>query len=176
MKKSLRFLAFLLMSCLLLCTAAGCNKEGEQDTPVQGEENSFYGYTFAPIQETENISNAQKKELLDHLKEAGEPKKGVSFYGYDAQWQEDGSLNVLGFVRNNCGNDICDIKGTFEVIQGSTVVARADFTLGEEQFGQLQDKDNRPWTLKYTAAQVQEHVEDLSQYTMKVTVDYTILQ
>jgi SLAP domain-containing protein len=168
---------FVLMS-ICLCVVfmfAGCNQRSEI-TISQPTSISQLGYSFAPTQSADKVSDVEKKNLLNELKKADAPRKGISFYGYDAQYKDDGSLEVKGFVRNNTGDTVFDIKGTFDILYNNIKIASAEFDMNKSQFGELVNKDNRPWTLLFKPSQVTEKVDSLEGYIVKVNVDYKIIK
>ena len=152
----------ILFSISLVLFFTGCAKKG-------------ISYSFSPIQERAGITQEEKDKVEELLKSAPKMPKGISFYSYEIQKAKDGSLKVNGFVRNNTGDDVCNIFGAFRIESDDKKFASADFSLDESTFGVLKNGDSRPWSLIYNKHQVLSSLEDIDSYVISVDVEYEIL-
>jgi SLAP domain-containing protein len=160
MYKRLLLVIFTLL--FLFITVCSCSKD------------SSTSISFSPINSA-NYSKKEKDYLHEQIKKAGALPKGVSFYGYDATFEKDGRLIVKGFIRNNTGKQIYNIQGTIAIMDKKKLVAKAYFICNLEQFGKLNNKDSRPWTLIYPEVFVKKEAFNLAQYTIEADMEYTFL-
>ena len=160
-------IVFITVAMLLISGCSKDNKSGEAN------EKDINGFSFGPNQSVQEISDTEKRELSRHLKAAGKPVNGLSYYGYSLIWADDGSLVIKGFIRNNTGKTVSDISGTFEVSSEEILIAKAVFSLNKDQFGKLDNKDNRPWSLIFPSEMIREKIYNIEKYTVTVIAEYT---
>lgn len=132
----------LIFAILILITAfTGCTKK-------------ITVYSFGPKEDLTKISQTQKDLLQQKLNEAPKIKEGLSYYGYNAKFDDEGSLIVDGFFMNNTGNTAKNITGVITIDcviskEYTLTIAKGQFEFKEQDFGKLKNGEARPWQLKF---------------------------
>ncbi len=159
MKKSV-FVKMILpiFLCAVLLGLSGCSSE--------------QSYSFGPNDDVSGFSSEYKADLQEKLNAAGNAPAGLSYYGYQTKFDDQGQLIVDGFFRNRTGDTITDLKCTITIMVDLITVAYGEFNIPESEFGTLKSGDSRPWTLIFTAEDVLAKDQDLSKYDVKVEATY----
>ncbi len=151
--------ALVLAACIMMLGFAGCS--GNQS------------YSFGPQENVSEISSEYQAKLQERLNAAGVAPVGVSFYGYNATFDDQGRLTVEGFFRNRTGETITNLECDITIRVENITVAYGHFSLPEEDFGTLESGDSRPWTLIFGSDDVINRGQDMSNYQVMVECNYT---
>lgn len=157
-------ISLILVLIILVAMFTGCRKQ-------------FKEYSFGPNVDVTSITQEYKDYLQKQLENTDKAERGLSFVGYNAEYDDEGGFVVDGFFRNNTGSTVYNISGviTIQTVtkSGGLTIAKAKFTLSEEDFGALENGIARPWQLKYSSDLVVNKVSDLSTYSVNADLEYS---
>jgi SLAP domain-containing protein len=156
MKATLKTLLYI---CIILFVFTSCSKKIQ---PFEFENKIAY-----------DAAGKEKREFLQKtLNKMGKPLKGVSITGYNCYYTNDGKLYIEGFIRNNTGYNIKNIKGEIIVIKNKIEVAKGYFEFEYKELGVLKDKYSRPWTIIFNTNEVKVKNENLDNYMINAVFVY----
>lgn len=143
-----------------------------------GEKLTFVAYSAEYVtvesDETESSTSTSSKT------ESGETK------------ETERELLVHGFFRNNTGRTITDISATIDVrqkqdpnlatpslIEGETdpnlySCARGEFIFEPSKLGEIENKDSRPWTLRFTSDCLVNELDVTRGFVVNADFKYTV--
>lgn len=170
-----RILSFVLLFCFLItgCTSVN-SKNNNSDKANKKEDKVIHQkYSFGPNTDSSSVSPEVKDKLQEHIDKLGDPEKDdIIFNGVSAKFQEDGSLELIVFIRNGYSYSVRDIEAKVDVKKNNEVVATANFILSKDVFGILEAKESRIWTLIYKPENVLKHEVNLTEYILEYTTKY----
>lgn len=160
-----RMLTLIIISFIFLLT--GCVAQKNPNSSNNSLKNNNVSqvnqkYSFGPVADLAKINDKKKEELQSVLNGLGDiPKDKILFNSINARFNQDGSLIVDLFVRNGHEESIFNIDVRLNLIEDGKVVASAPFSFTREEFGVLESKNSRPWTILY-------YPEDLKEKNIKI--------
>jgi len=153
----------------------GSNEEESEAVATEDEGVPVYQeYSFAPTADLANIDDQTKDELQQILNSLGDPQKGtITFIGFDAVYNNDGSLTITTFVRNGFDYSVYNLEGQIKVqTMDGEIIASGNFTFPEGEFGILDASMSRPWSLTFLPDTIYNSQADLTEYIIQSNINY----
>lgn len=133
-----------------------------------------YELSFAPVVTSSELTDDYVKSMQENLDNCADAPSGkLSFVGYNAYYNDEGSMIIDGFFRNDTGRTVSDISGTITIKNEYLTLAKATFTFDKEKFGELPDGAARPWTLEFTSDTVANKSNNIGNYTVYTDLSFT---
>lgn len=115
----------------------------------------------------EQLSEEQKEQLEELFNGLGDvPLSSLNFTGISANFLEDGSLNVMAFIRNGYNQDVTISQLPLQVLdRKKKVVAKGTFALGEFT---VKTNTTKPWSFTFSDVLLSE--EERNMNTWKIVI------
>ncbi|MBB6453984.1 SLAP domain-containing protein [Salirhabdus euzebyi] len=132
-------------------------------------------YDFGPTVDASTIDQATKDQIQLIVNELGDPAEGIQFNGIGAGYLEDGTLQINVLVRNGYDHKVWGIDAELKVTDsnGEEIIAAANFSFPEEDFGVLNPGSSRFWSLYFGPEFVFNPNFDLTNYMIDSNYTYS---
>lgn len=168
-------LALSLSACGAAPSAAG-HPAAHHNTPTAASVPVpvYQEYTYGPWGQTHTVSKTIKNELQRLINGLGNPPANtISVKGINAYYQKNGTLVVTAFVRNGEDFPVSDISGRIRIEEHGQIIAAAEFTMSQEQFGILDPGVSEVWNFYYAPSTVYNHTANLQRYHVQSDLSWT---
>ena len=160
-----KIVSVLLIFCFIF---VGCSSKPISDNKSQNQK-----YSFGPRVNENEVTKETKEKLQEYINKLGSPEEdNISFHGISAKFTDDGSLEVVMFVRNGYKKAVWDIKSDIQIKKDNNIIASANFMFTKEEFGVLEKNESRVWTIVYKPEFIKNSNVDLSEYVLEYTSEY----
>ncbi len=116
----------------------------------------------------ESLPASEKEKLEDLVEKLGSPQKDeLNFTGLNAQFLENGNLNISLLIRNGYEQNVNIEKLPLKLIDAAgDTVAEGQFNVGNLE---IRTNTTKPWTFIFPASLIKKEKPDLSKWSVHVT-------